>query len=172
MGGPGLSQHFPSSPGAGGGTLRVPAVVSPYRRGPDSDVTDHHQRAFPGTPRGGPAETRASGESREWGRGGGRASSGGLTWTAAPDRRPEAGGPGVSATTLHPLPSGKPAHHRQGPALPGNFCLHLPQCSLAAGHRGTVHEASASRRQPAGGVALRSDTPTSQAAHHCLSDTF
>lgn len=82
-------------------------VVSPYRRDPDSDVTDHHQRAFPGTPRGGPAETRASGESREWGRGRGRASSEGLTWTAAPDRRPEAGGPGVSATTLHPLPSGR-----------------------------------------------------------------
>lgn len=63
------------------------------------------------------AETRASGESREWG-GGGRASSEGLTWTAAPDGQPEARGPGASATTLHPLPGLCGDPHMRPPPTP------------------------------------------------------
>lgn len=85
-----------------------PGVVSPYRRGRDSDVTDHHQRALPGTPPRGAGRDTCWREEQGVGVGGARrASPEGLTGTVALDGRPEPRGPGASATTLQPLPSGR-----------------------------------------------------------------
>lgn len=86
MGWPCLGLHFSSSPRAGGGTPLVPVVVSPYRRGHDSNVTDRHQGALPprGHSPGAERGRRAAAGSRAWG---GRAGAGGQAAVLAPRAR-------------------------------------------------------------------------------------
>ena len=95
MGLPCLGLNSSSSPRAGGGTPLVPVVVSPYRRGHDSNVTDRHQGALPRTlPRGAAGTLAGRGEGTPgWG------GKQGVGW-AGGGRGPRTEGPGGGAHLL------------------------------------------------------------------------